>query len=99
MNDMSKTPAYEPAAAPALAGDPDGETKVIRDILADHARKLDVMFLDFCTHAAEVFKEWPQEAQSLIRLALRAQTNCRVSLDALAKLDRANRAYGAGGEK
>ncbi|MES2497832.1 MAG: hypothetical protein V4618_17080 [Pseudomonadota bacterium] len=62
-----------------------------RAILMTQAVDLDVMFSELIGKAASNLDQWPTMAERFVRLALRAQANCRASLDTLARADRAQR--------
>jgi len=81
---------------------PENPVEMMNVMLVHQAAALDGMFMDLCDHAAKTFNESsPGLAQPYIRLALRAQANCRSSLDALARVDRAaqRKAADVAGEK
>ncbi|WP_235537450.1 MULTISPECIES: hypothetical protein [unclassified Sphingomonas] len=61
----------------------------LRTMLMTQATDLDVMFAELIGKAATNIDQWPTTAERLVRLALRAQSNCRASLDTLARAERA----------
>jgi hypothetical protein len=63
----------------------------MREMLLNQATDLDVMFAELIGKAATNLDEWPTVAERFVRLALRAQANCRASLDTLARAERAQR--------
>ena len=75
-------PAFEKEAAKATKG----ELSLASRTLASQAITLDAMFTEFGRRAAMNMGEYPQAAERYAKLALKAQTNCRTTLDALAKL-------------
>ena len=85
MNEMRRqtSPARDARAEPT---DPMAR---INEMLLEQAISLDGIFADLTDYAAETFAEWPDSAQAYIRLALRAQSSCRSSLEAIARVDRA----------
>lgn len=60
-----------------------------REMLMTQAVDLDVMFAELIGKAATELDKWPTAAERFVRLALRAQANCRASLDTVARADRA----------
>lgn len=61
----------------------------MREMLMTQATDLDVMFAELIGKAATDLDKWPSIAERYVRLALRAQANCRASLDTLARAERA----------
>ena len=55
-------------------------------MLASQAVTLDNMFTEFARRAAANMREYPQATERYARLAMKAQSNARSSLEALAKL-------------
>lgn len=55
-------------------------------LLASQAISLDAMFTDLARRSASNFGSYPDAADRYMRLALRAQSNCRTTVEALAKL-------------
>ncbi|ATE65638.1 hypothetical protein [Rhizorhabdus dicambivorans] len=82
-------------AAPVANDDgddwPDDHLAMMQKMLAEQSASLHLMFYDLRDFSAETFRESPRAAEGFIRLALRAQANCRSSLDAMARADRAAR--------
>ncbi len=71
---------------------PDDPVEMMHAMLAEQSSALHAMFFDLRDFSAETFRERsPEAAQAYIRLALKAQANCRSALDALARSDRATR--------
>ncbi len=96
MNDMSRAEAPGPIVDAPEADctdptDPIDPMAEMRRLLLEQAYSLNGMFHDFTNYSVEVFAESPGPAQAYIRLALRAQSNCRASLQAMAKADEAQR--------
>lgn len=92
MTEMRKRPARDRAVAkPGIPG-PAGESMArMSEMLMAQALSLDAMFGELAGHAANNLGTWPRTAESFTRLALRAQANCRASLEAMVKADRAAR--------
>ncbi len=63
-----------------------GDLSLASRMLASQAMTLDAMFTEFGRRAALNVGEYPQAADRYAKLALKAQTNCRSALEALAKL-------------
>lgn len=57
-------------------------------MLMKQARTLDGMFTQLVSHAADNQDIWPMTADRYIRLAFRAQANCRSALIGVAKAER-----------
>ncbi|WP_016745117.1 hypothetical protein [Rhizorhabdus wittichii] len=69
----------------------------MNEMLIAQALSLDVMFTELVRHAADNYTKWPTSAARYARLALRAQANCRASVETVARADRAKqRARGRG---
>ncbi|WP_435199767.1 hypothetical protein [Qipengyuania sp. 902] len=64
----------------------EGELAMASRILASQAIALDSMFAELARRAALNMGEYMDASERYGRLALRAQTNCRTTLEALAKL-------------
>lgn len=64
----------------------DGDLGLASRTLAAQAMALDTMFAELAQRAALNMGEYPQATERYLRLAFRAQTNCRTTLEALAKL-------------
>lgn len=63
-----------------------GDLAIASRLLASQAITLDAMFTELARRAALNMSEYINAAESYGRLALRAQSNCRTTLEALAKL-------------
>lgn len=63
-----------------------GDLAIASRLLAAQAITLDSMFTELARRAAHNMGEYINAAESYARLALKAQSNCRATLDALAKL-------------
>ncbi|WP_340315012.1 hypothetical protein [Rhizorhabdus argentea] len=96
MNEMSSTPQL--SHGEAAGAEPDDPLALMRELM-EHAVSLDGIFFDMTNHAVEVFKDSRGAAKDYIRLALRAQSSCRTSLEAIARADRATRPASPGGGK
>lgn len=94
MNDMT-TPSEEGADLNADPGEPHEIRDLMRRILVDHAISLDRVYLDLADHISEIFTESPYAAQIYLRLALRAQSNCRSALESVVRSDRIDEAAAA----
>jgi hypothetical protein len=64
----------------------EGDLTMASRILAAQAVALDSMFAELARRSALNMGEYPEAADRYGRLALRAQSNCRTTLEALAKL-------------
>jgi len=64
----------------------DGDLAMVSKILAAQAITLDSMFAELARRAANNMGEYINAAERYGRLALKAQSNCRATLEALAKL-------------
>lgn len=94
MNEMRKLKAPDRKAA---AGDPSDPLARMNEMLIAQALSLDAMFIELVGHAADNYTKWPTSAARYARLALRAQSNCRASVETVAKADRAKRRAQGGG--
>jgi hypothetical protein len=63
-----------------------GDLKLASRLLASQALTLDSIFTELTRRSAANLGEYPTAAERYMRLALKAQTNCRTTLDALGKL-------------
>lgn len=63
-----------------------GDLSFASAMLASQAVTLDNMFTEFARSAAANMDEYPQATERYARLAMKAQSNARASLEALAKL-------------
>ena len=89
MTEMRKPKAQNPKAA---AGGGSGEsTALLTEMLVTRAHTLHGMFAELVGHAANSFPHHPLLGERYVRLALRAQSNCRASLVTIAKVQRARR--------
>lgn len=94
MNAPSIEPiSFEQSPSDPLSEWPDDPLEMMNKMLAEQSASLHLMFYDLRDYSASIFANSPGSAQAYIRLALRAQSNCRSALDAVA---RANRAVGRG---
>jgi hypothetical protein len=80
MNDMSSTPA-SPRSVNADARDP---IALMNELLTAQALALDDMFTELVGDAAQC-KPYVETTEAWTRLALKAQANCRGSLEAMAR--------------
>ena len=72
--------------AKAMGKARDGDKAMASDILAAQALALDTMFTDLASRSAANMGQYLNAAERYMRLALKAQANCRATLEALAKL-------------
>ncbi|WP_339822790.1 hypothetical protein [uncultured Parasphingorhabdus sp.] len=79
---MASTEALQSTVAKAEAGD----MRVASRLLASQAVTLDTMFTELARRSANNMGSYPDAADRYMRLALRAQSNCRATVDSLAKL-------------
>lgn len=70
---------------------PDDPMEMLNKMLAEQSASLHLMFYDLRDYGASIFPDTPGYAQAYIRLALRAQSNCRAALETIARADRADR--------
>ena len=63
-----------------------GELKFATEILTAQANSLDAMFAEFARRAALNMGDYINATESYSRIALKAQANCRATLEALIKL-------------
>lgn len=93
MNEMRSPEADDPdACLPA-----DFMTRT-SEILMEQSLTLNEMFLELTRSAVEHQHQWPGATKDYVRLALRAQANCRASLTAMAHVERTIRARDAGAD-
>ena len=64
-------------------------------MLMDQAQSLDAIFAEMAAIAADRVVDWPGTARDYAMVALRAQSNCRSSLEAVARVNRATRSLPA----
>ncbi len=79
---MASTAALSETMAAAARGD----KAMASSILAAQAVVLDTMFTELARRSAANFGQYVETADRYMRLALKAQANCRATLEALAKL-------------
>ena len=87
---------------PANLSPPEADTMAqMREMLVEQAYSLSGLFADLTSYAADVFtdKKQPAAAQAYLRLALRAQSNCRASVETIAKAARVAQQEGTDAEK
>ncbi len=77
---------YIPAFEKEIAKAAEGDLKIASRLLASQAITLDSMFTELGRRAAMNLGEYPQAADRYAKLAFKAQSNCRTTLEALAKL-------------
>lgn len=65
-----------------------GSEDLTADILLSQAVTLDATFTDMLRRASRNFGEYPEAAERYMRMAMKAQSNCRVTLEALTKVQR-----------
>jgi hypothetical protein len=84
------TPGTPEGEAPGSSPDdtPEEPMARMRDMLMTQATDLDEMFAQLIGKAATDLHQWPTTAERFVRLALRAQSNCRASLETLARAER-----------
>jgi hypothetical protein len=63
-----------------------GDLTMASRILAAQATSLDALFTEMARRSGSNMGQYPKAAERYMRLALKAQANCRATLDALAKL-------------
>lgn len=63
-----------------------GDMTMASEMLTAQAHSLDAMFTELSRRSILNFGDYPLAAERYARLAFKAQTNCRASLEALAKL-------------
>lgn len=77
--------------AAATRGAPVDPMAQMREILRTQVVDLDGIFGELLGHAGKNLRTTPGYVEPYMRLALRTQSNCRASLEALARADRAER--------
>lgn len=77
---------YATAVHVAAKGAAEGNLEMASKILASHALSLDAMFAEYARRSAMNMGDYVQSSERYGRLALKAQSNCRATLEALAKL-------------
>lgn len=87
-SDKHQTPimASTAAIAVAMTAARNGDKAMPSDILSAQAVVLDTMFTELARRSAANIGQYIDAADRYMRLALRAQANCRATLEALAKL-------------
>lgn len=65
-----------------------GSEDLTTDILITQAVTLDATFTDMLRRASLNFGQYPEAAERYMRMAMKAQANCRVTLEALTKVQR-----------
>ncbi len=63
-----------------------GKLDLASELLMAQALSLDAMFTELARRAAMNMGDYPQATERYARLAFKAQSNCRASLEAIAKL-------------
>lgn len=76
----------------ANAADLSAHMAEMSDILMTQARELDTIFAAMTGQTKQNLADWPGIARAYAHLAIRAQANCRASLEAVARVERATRA-------
>ena len=64
----------------------DGKLDLASELLMAQALSLDAMFTELARRASMNMGDYPQATERYARLAFKAQSNCRASLEAIAKL-------------
>lgn len=85
-DDMPGLHDYATAVHLTAKGAAEGDLAIASQILASHALSLDAMFAEFARRSAMNMGEYINASERYGRLALKAQSNCRATLEALAKL-------------
>lgn len=87
-SDKHQTPIMASTAALAekMAAARDGDKAMPSDILSAQAVVLDTMFTELARRSAANMGQYIDAADRYMRLALKAQANCRATLEALGKL-------------
>ena len=70
---------------------PDDPNEMLNEMMSEQANSLHNMFGSLRDYAGEVFPTSPHAAQVYIRLALRAQANCRSTMESIVRADPASR--------
>lgn len=74
------------ALAEAIEAAGKGDLGLASRVFASQAITLDAMFTELARRAAMNLGDYPQAVERYARLALKAQSNCRATLEAMAKL-------------
>ncbi|MCZ4343203.1 hypothetical protein O4H52_16420 [Sphingomonadaceae bacterium G21617-S1] len=77
--------------APDNSAELSGHMAEMSDILIAQARELNMIFTAMTGQTKKNLANWPGIARSYAHLAIRAQANCRASLEAVARVERAAR--------
>jgi hypothetical protein len=77
---------YATAVLLTAKGSAEGDLGMASQILASHALSLDAMFAEFARRSAINMGDYINASERYGRLALKAQGNCRATLETLAKL-------------
>lgn len=77
--------------APDNSAELSGHMAEMSDILIAQARELNMIFAAMTGQTKKNLANWPGIARSYAHLAIRAQANCRASLEAVARVERAAR--------
>ncbi len=72
---------------------------MLTEMRSAQAKSLHDMFSALTDHSRETFEKYPYEAQDYIRLALRAQANCRMTMADIVRTELAARQGRAESEK
>lgn len=90
--------AQSPIGQPKM-GWPDDPIDKLNEMRSAQAKLLHDMFSSLTEHSRETFEESPYDAQDYIRLALRAQANCRMTMADIVWTELAARRHRAESEK
>lgn len=90
MNDMRGPGPRRPGHPTNPTNSNSDHIERMSEMLMAQAASLDAMFVELSGKATEHMTSWPSNARSYVKLALRAQANCRSALDAMARAERAN---------
>lgn len=77
---------FSTALRATMEGCTDGNKSLATALLTAQALSLDALFTELSRRATMNMGEYPQSTERYARLAFKAQSNCRASLEALAKL-------------
>lgn len=92
MTDQSTdTCRAEQPAADTKAPWPDEPIGMLNAMRSEQAKALHDMFTSLRTRSMETFQDYPEDAEAYVRLALRAQANCRMTMADIVRTELAAR--------
>lgn len=95
----TETSKTEPPAGETTVIWPEEPIEMQHEMMSEQAKSLHDMFSSLRTRSMETFHKYPADAQAYIRLALRAQANCRLTMADVVRAEMAARRSRAEAEK